>query len=165
MEATKTIQIEEASRARTNALALWQTIRDYPLPFGAKYLEYKYKWSTEFALGAINEYRRFAFMALTSATEITPSYFVDEVWHVHILHTKDYSRFARSCGGFLHHNPGMPSEEGERFRAQYAQTLEVYRNTFGEEPSAEIWPPLKKPEPTIAQVLELFQQRRLAAQS
>ena len=41
-------------------------------------------WSRAFALGAIEEYRRFIYLAATSPTPVTPSDVVDQVWHLHL---------------------------------------------------------------------------------
>jgi hypothetical protein len=118
---------------------LWRTISGWKLPFGTDYLAYKYKWDEEFAALAIAEYRRFAFLALTGNSESTPSLSIDEVWHVHILHTADYQRFGNACGRTLHHSPGMPSQ-APTFDLQYEETLRRYKERFGREAPALVWP-------------------------
>ena len=120
-------------------LMLWRGISQWQMPFGEEYLKQKYGWDYEFSQLAILEYRKFAYLALASDSEVTPSVAVDEVWHVHILHTAAYQRFAQACGAMLHHSPGMPNEAAS-FNSQYLETLERYRDVFGQEPPANIWP-------------------------
>lgn len=101
-------------------------------------------WSREFARGAIEEYRRFIYMAATSPTQVTPSDIVDQVWHLHLTYTRSY--WEDMCGGVLgrplHHGPTKGgTAEDTKYRSQYDRTLALYRETFGEEPPAEFWPP------------------------
>ena len=70
---------------------------------------------------------------------ITPSECIDEVWHCHILHTKDYQEFARVCGRMLHHLPGMPNEK-EKFNTHYDRTHTMYLEVFRESPPEIYWP-------------------------
>jgi hypothetical protein len=116
-----------------------KAIQEYQLPFGADYLRYKLGWSRNFADGAIAEYKRFVTMALRSDKELTPSEVVDQVRHYHILHTKDYPKFAEKIGHFLHHNPGTANEM-PRFSRQYDQTLQFYKEVFSQEPPVDFWP-------------------------
>jgi hypothetical protein len=39
-------------------------------------------WSRPFALRAIEEYRKFVFLALVADHQVTPSDQVDQVWHL-----------------------------------------------------------------------------------
>lgn len=99
-------------------------------------------WSLDFARGAIREYRRFCFLAMVFDTPVTPSEEVDEVWHQHLTHSRDY--WGVWCGqvlrGSLHHDPteGGPAEQA-RYREQYAQTLARYEAFFGP-PDILFWP-------------------------
>ncbi len=100
-------------------------------------------WPADFAARAILEYKRFLLLAVASGRPVTPSPVVDQVWHLHLVFTKSYWR--ELCGGVLgrelHHEPTQGGlREAARFRAQYAGTLEAYREVFGIEPPADIWP-------------------------
>lgn len=94
------------------------------------------------ARSAVEEYRRFAFLCCHSDRELTPSLLVDEVWHLHLLHTRDY--WQHWCPEVLrrplHHGPtrGRPVDNA-RYRRQYAETLALYEQHFGT-PSASAWP-------------------------
>jgi hypothetical protein len=99
-------------------------------------------WSLVFARGAITEYRRFCFLAVTAGESRTPSEQVDEVWHQHLTYSRDY--WDVWCADVLrvrlHHDPtrGGPAEQ-RRYRAQYASTLAHYETVFGP-PDACYWP-------------------------
>ena len=102
----------------------------------------EHRWSAAFARGAVQEYGRFCFLAITSSNQVTPSEEVDEVWHLHLTYSRDY--WTVWCPTVLqvplHHNPtrGGPAEQ-TRFRAQYAATLAGYERYFGPPPAA-FWP-------------------------
>jgi len=136
---------------------LWEIICTYKLSFGAEYLSYKYGWSADFAEGSITEYKRFAFLALISKSEVTPSLTIDEVWHCHILHTLDYEKFAAACGKKLHHHPGLPGEQG-RWDSQYERTARLYKKLFNNLPPAKYWGGLKR-QPKMSDALEVFKGR------
>jgi hypothetical protein len=101
-------------------------------------------WTKVFALGGIEEYKRFVYLTQVSTAPVTPSDIVDQIWHLHLTFTKSY--WSDLCGTVLgrplHHGPtkGGPVEEN-RFRDQYAATLALYRSEFGIEPPEAYWPP------------------------
>lgn len=102
----------------------------------------KFRWDRAYAEAAVEEYRRFCFLAATDDTGVTPSAEVDEVWHLHLQHTRDYwEHFCpRVLRMDLHHEPGGRSRGRDRvFRAQYAETLARYQAVFGPPPEA-FWP-------------------------
>lgn len=98
-------------------------------------------WTREFTLRAIDEYRKFVYLMATAPFAVTPSKVVDEVWHLHLMHTRWY--WHELCGGVvgreLHHDPsrGGPSERA-KFEHWYERTLTRYRESFGE-PPADVW--------------------------
>ena len=99
-------------------------------------------WSLAFARGAIEEYRRFAFLCVIAAEPMTPSQEVDEVWHLHLTYSRDYwDRWcARVLQAPLHHDPSRGGPEQLRyFQARYGATLAVYETWFGPPPVA-YWP-------------------------
>lgn len=90
----------------------------------------------------IEEYRRFAFLAVAAGHPVSPSDAVDQVWHLHLLYTRNYwGEFCpRVLGTTLHHGPAQGgAQEQEKFSDWYAKTLSSYRTFFGE-PPADIWP-------------------------
>ena len=129
----------------------------HPLPAGLRErLRLDHGWSERFAEGAEREYRRFVYLAAHSGESVTPSQAVDEVWHTHLVFTRDYwGGFQALLPGPLHHDPGTgQAGEDTHFRTQYLRTLELYARTFGEEAPALWWPrpgvPEKAPRPTAA---------------
>jgi hypothetical protein len=99
-------------------------------------------WPAPFARRAIDEYRRFAFIAVAGGHPVSPPEIVDQVWHLHLLYTRNYwDVFCRqTLGRTLHHEPATGAD-GERAHLgdAYAATLASYCRFFGE-PPADIWP-------------------------
>lgn len=125
---------------------LFKKITDLPLDQGktrgfSSQLRQDYGWSRHYTQRAIEEYRRFLWIAATSGQEVTPSKVVDQIWHLHILHTRSYyDDLCRDMLGYvLHHNPGDGSAADERFPENYRATLALYEAAFGP-PPADIWP-------------------------
>ncbi|MET0071740.1 MAG: hypothetical protein ABW096_17010 [Candidatus Thiodiazotropha sp.] len=100
-------------------------------------------WAMEYTERVITEYKRFIYLVVISRKELTPSDEVDQAWHLHLTYTHSY--WDRLCKGIqgveLHHLPTRGgSSEQQRFRDQYAFTLERYRETFKSPPPVDIWP-------------------------
>jgi hypothetical protein len=100
-------------------------------------------WRAAHAARVIEEYKRFAFLAVTAGHEVTPSDAVDQAWHLHLTYSRDYwERFCPEILGCpLHHGP-TAGGAGERQRhfEQYGATLKAYEAAFGAPPPADIWP-------------------------
>lgn len=130
---------------------LWQAIANHPLggedaeKSFIKRLARENCWTMEAAHAAVLEYRRFCYLQRLSATGLTPSHAVDQVWHLHLLYTRDYWQHfcAKVLGRELHHVPSVESAaDGALFREQYAQTLAQYEQEFGI-PNVQWWPSLQ----------------------
>ena len=85
------------------------------------------------------EYRKFLALRLAHpGAPIVPCKLVDELWHRHILDTAAYRADCEAIfGSFLDHYPyfGMRSkQDAEDLSDAYAETLELYRDAFGEPP-------------------------------
>ncbi|TGX52338.1 hypothetical protein E5A73_16220 [Sphingomonas gei] len=114
---------------------------DAALPFADR-LARDNGWSRAEAERVIEEYKRFCFLAVTAGHPVTPSDQVDQAWHLHLTHTRDY--WERFCPGILgrplHHGPTAGgSDEQHRYFLQYAETLRSYEQVFGS-PPADLWP-------------------------
>ncbi|KQT61495.1 hypothetical protein ASG52_00975 [Methylobacterium sp. Leaf456] len=128
--------------------ALWARIAAHPFERGDHALDFTARlardrgWDPAFARRAVEEYRRFCFLAATADTPTTPSEEVDAVWHQHLTYSRDY--WEVWCGTVLrmplHHDPtaGGPAEAA-RYRAHYADTLARYEAVFGP-PDPVFWP-------------------------
>ncbi len=79
----------------------------------ANYERGGYQWSIEKALYAIEEYKKFLFVATQAdppekILELKPSPMVDIVWHTHILFTMQYHADCEQIFGFyFHHEPSI----------------------------------------------------------
>jgi hypothetical protein len=100
-------------------------------------------WTISHAARVIEEYRRFAFLAVVVDYPVTPSDAVDQAWHLHLTYSRDYwERFCPDVlGRPLHHGPTAGgADEQHRFFDQYAATLKSYEAAFGAPAPADIWP-------------------------
>jgi len=122
---------------------LWERIRLFsPDEPGDAYifserLAYENRWSYEYALRALEEYKRFMFLICASGQQLTPSDQVDQVWHLHLLYTKSYwDEFCETIlGRKVHHMPTRGGQqESARFQHLYRQTLDIYRHFSGRLP-------------------------------
>lgn len=96
-------------------------------------------WSKQYALRCIEEYKKFMYLA-SIHTKVTPSVQVDEVWHLHMLYTRDYRDFCQNLGKFIEHGPTKGGkQEDDRYLEQYNKTLELYKVYLGDYPE-DIWP-------------------------
>lgn len=129
----------------------WKLIQEYPfLDFRGntqvhfvKKLASENDWTPEYTLRVIEEYKRFIYIDAVAEHDVTPSDQVDQVWHAHVLHTRDYAKFCQKVlgGKFFHHNPSTGGfSEDEKHADWYAKTLESYQRIFDEAPSDDIWP-------------------------
>ncbi|MCB9681080.1 MAG: TIGR04222 domain-containing membrane protein [Alphaproteobacteria bacterium] len=128
--------------------ALWTRLQDHPfededlaLDLTAR-LAREQRWSRAYAMRAVDAYRRFCFLAVAAGVPATPSVDVDEVWHLHLLYTRDYwDVFCPTVlGTTLHHGPTRGGRaEGHRFGRQYADTLAAHEAFFGV-PDPDLWP-------------------------
>lgn len=127
---------------------LWQRIQAHVLddpqsasPFSLR-LAAENGWQPGFTQRAIEEYRRFAFLAIAAGHPVSPPEAVDQVWHLHLLYTRDYwGEFCpKTLGAPLHHGPARGGiAEKDKLTDWYGKTLASYRRFFGE-PPADLWP-------------------------
>jgi len=131
--------------------ALWARLEQYVLDDPASAMPFCLRlardngWSRHYAVRVIAEYKKFCYLALQCGGEVTPSDAVDQAWHLHLIYSKNYwDEFcAKVLHQPLHHNPTRGGrEQGEKFRGDYAGTLDAYRRIFGMSPPDDIWPPV-----------------------
>lgn len=123
-------------------LQLWRRIAAYPFPedsagrsFEAQ-LRAEHDITSETARAAIEEYRRFAYLAASGQGRTVPSVGIDAVWHLHMGHSRDYlDRFGAVLGKVLHHRPGTPDHHQEDF----LRTLARYEDEFDAPPPMRFW--------------------------
>lgn len=88
------------------------------------------------------EYKRFLSLGLTAEKGTFPiSEAVDQMWHTHILFTRDYHKLSQALGrDYIHHYPILTQEDTERLTPLYiTNTLREYKRLYGE-PNASFWP-------------------------
>lgn len=126
---------------------LWNDLQNFwiddpqsVVPF-SKRLAQERGWTKEFTDRAIQEYRRFLFLAVVGDHQVTPSDIVDQVWHMHLLYTRSY--WDHLCTHVikkrLHHEPANAPKDEALFKQQYRKTLTTYARLIGHEPPADIW--------------------------
>lgn len=101
-------------------------------------------WTIKYTQRVINEYKKFAFLAVIAGHPISPSAQVDQVWHLHLTYTHSY--WDEFCGKILHkslhHHPSSGGySEQEKHRRWYNETLTSYKKIFNELPPIDIWQP------------------------
>eukprot|EP01083_Nonionella_stella_P219191 785402_1 len=87
---------------------------------------------TEIEFG-INEYETFLFLIKKyPKMSFVPSTCIDEVWHAHILHTKQYQQdMVQYLGYFLHHDPQTNGDKGKgKQMTSVKETETVYEKEF-----------------------------------
>ena len=138
-----------AQKMNSQQVELYQRIQafslDQPTDFLSftKRLEKDHGWSWEYAERVIEEYKKFAFLAVAAGHPVAPSDQVDQVWHLHLTYTRSY--WEDFCPNILqmpfHHEPSRGGLADQvKIDNWYNQTLESYRQIFGEIPPADIWP-------------------------
>lgn len=130
-------------------LELWDKIASVEFDAPATQLRFsdrlarENRWSRAYAERVLEEYRRFAYLAVTAGHEVTPSDEVDQAWHLHLTYTRHYwGEFCDALGTALHHGPTRGgASENTRYSDNYEATLASYEAAFGEAPPRDIWPP------------------------
>lgn len=124
---------------------LWNEIEkfdfDFPLSeysFSTR-LAYENYWTEAFTKRAIEEYKKFMFLAATSGVMVSPSEIIDIVWHQHLIFTESYSDFCKILGKQINHIPSThKKDEIEKFLSAKKRTKELYEEKFGIQPK-EFW--------------------------
>ncbi|MES2178194.1 MAG: hypothetical protein V4550_10040 [Gemmatimonadota bacterium] len=102
----------------------------------------KLGWTNRFALRAVEEYKKFVYLGISSGTNVTPPKVIDQVWHEHLLFTRAYRDFCRDVlRKEFDHNPELLATDAQTdvYHEQYAATLALYRAEFNVKPPADIW--------------------------
>ena len=102
----------------------------------------KHHWSHRFTVRAINEYKKFVFLGITSDAPVTPSRVIDTVWHEHLLFSRAYRDFCRTVlEREFDHNPELlpMDEQTTAFQSQFDATCDAYEREFNRLPPADIW--------------------------
>ena len=101
-------------------------------------------WSEEYARRVVEEYKKFAYLAVVAEHPVSPSDQVDQAWHLHMTYTQSYwNEFClKVLETPLHHHPTKGGQaERHKMTDWYTQTLSAYEQTFHQTPPGDIWPP------------------------
>jgi len=102
----------------------------------------KHRLPRAFTFRAIEEYKKFVYLGVISDFVVTPSKYIDIVWHEHLLFSKGYREFCDDVIQYqFDHQPELITTEDQTdiFTTQYLETLDLYRQEFGMEPPENIW--------------------------
>ena len=83
-------------------------------------------------------YRQFLYLVsevdrLNLNIDLTPTKEIDEVWHAHILHTKQYyDDCQKALGYFVHHTPSFEENTTEKSKKAFTKTICLANSIFGE---------------------------------
>ncbi|MBD2485637.1 TIGR04222 domain-containing membrane protein [Planktothrix sp. FACHB-1365] len=99
-------------------------------------------WSLDYTNRAIEEYKKFVFLAIVADHGVCPSEQVDQVWHLHLTYTKSY--WEEFCPNVLqrplHHEPTKGGySQRLKHLYNYNKTLESYKHFFRQFPPVDIW--------------------------
>lgn len=102
-------------------------------------LELENGWTTNFAKGAIIEYKKFMYLAASSDAMVSPSEIVDIVWHQHLIFSQSYDAFCTILGKKIAHIPSTHHKaDFAKFKLAKEKTQILYTECFGEQPK-EFW--------------------------
>ena len=116
--------------------------QDFLANYDFSYVQYRLikieHWSEVSATKIMRQYKNFLYLQKKYGDQqhIIPSLEIDEVWHAHILYTKDYAEFCQQFfGRFLHHvpqKPGVAADSKSKVEQDFAATQELYKQEFGD---------------------------------
>ncbi len=95
-------------------------------------------WSQKDAIAAVQQYRNYLFLRKKYPDHnLPPSIDIDDVWHAHVLHTKEYRTFCKEVfhnkeDKYLDHDPHLGREGSAE---KLAQLFERNTNTL----SSGVW--------------------------
>ncbi|CAM4438842.1 MAG: hypothetical protein LEGION0398_MBIBDBAK_00582 [Legionellaceae bacterium] len=104
-------------------LILKMCAEEYPLP----------RWTKEDALICADLYKKFLLLKKKYFQfSIIPTREIDEFWHNHILHTKQYMEDSQNIYGiYLHHTPLLNNEEINDLINDFEKTEKLFIQEFG----------------------------------
>ena len=108
----------------------WATLADFRSPAAIEFFATREGISLEHAEEYFVEVMKFLFLVrMFPKDKLTPSVRLDEMWHAFILQTKDYERFSKLLGRFIHHSTTFIPQV-----CAYNNALGRYRQAFGTPP-------------------------------
>lgn len=93
-------------------------------------------WNRGKVMDLIKEYKDFLYVCARDEEEHVPSAEVDEIWHEHILFTKEYENWCNFLGKKIHHNPEKIGET-KSFDAGFQKTKQKIKTVSVSKPKAK----------------------------
>jgi hypothetical protein len=93
-------------------------------------------WNRGKVMDLIKEYKDFLYLCARDKEEHVPSAEVDEIWHEHILFTKDYENWGVFLGKKIHHNPEKIGET-KSFNVGFQKTQQKLKTVSVSKPKAK----------------------------
>ncbi len=113
-----------------------QKIQETDLQYLADQLVHRYHWDPTEAQEVLRKYKNFMILwgIKPGGLGLVPTREIDEVWHLHILFTKNYTADCLHIfGSYKHHTPSLGSEDEQKaLAAAYIQTAKLYEHHFKE---------------------------------
>src|SRR5581483_11477810 len=87
---------EESETMDGERADLWARLQGFEIDEPAAALDFtgrlarENRWSRDFARRVVEEYKRFAFLAMAAGHPVSPSDQVDQAWHLHLIYTQSY---------------------------------------------------------------------------
>ena len=112
-------------------------IKDLDLSYLEKRLMREVHWTQSEAQEAVRAYKNFLILIYKyPKAGVVPTSEIDEVWHAHILHTKEYTRDCHAIfGRYVHHAPFQEHENvsaRNKMKDLLARTHVLYAKEFQE---------------------------------
>ena len=98
-------------------------------------------WPVDYTHRVCDEYKRFVALAALATQPVIPSDAIEQVWHLHVLHTVAYAHFCTHIlPRPLAHTPSPRAPQNPKFQEWYRRTLDLYERAFDQPPPNDIWP-------------------------
>lgn len=90
------------------------------------------KWQIDDAQRCCELYKKFLWLQKKYPDQtLVPTRDIDEFWHNHILHTKQYFTDCKQIfGHYLHHAPALPEDNHAELITKYNQTKALFLHEF-----------------------------------
>jgi hypothetical protein len=121
---------------------LWNKLLSWDLSRVKDFLVKRMSYNLEDAEEIEYEYKKFLFLNIKYAGNRIPmSKLVDDIWHAHLLHTRNYSKLCSEVAGFfIHHTPTNTDEENIELEPLYLNNTRGFmKESFGEV-NEKFWP-------------------------
>lgn len=132
--------------------AVWETIQCFSFEESTQEysfetrLAFENRWSHYFTKRAIEEYKKFIFLATISNQMVSPSETVDMVWHQHLIYTESYQKLSDNIGKKIAHIPSTHNpKERDTFIKALEYTKALYEQYFGKQ-EAMFWEATQEPK-------------------